>query len=164
MNYFDGPVCEMALYSYETFYFLQSRKTQQLIVNSKVSAVWFLFQALNLIKLRIDLRRFNLKRHFSLLITVLLIVSFYFFSETIEDLTLRLSEHEKKVKELENTIRLQEQNIKAKDGSINKQKTALEKLKNEMKEKTADLVEKSGVIEKLNNDFKTKDVSERFGR
>ena len=62
------------------------------------------------------------------------------------------------MKELLNTTRLQEQNIKAKDGSINKQKTSLEKLKNELKEKIADITEKSEVIEKLQSDLRTREV------
>jgi uncharacterized coiled-coil protein SlyX len=62
------------------------------------------------------------------------------------------------MRELENTIRLQEQNIKAKDGSINKQKTSLEKLKNEVKDMTSDLDGKSEVIEKLQSDLKTREV------
>ncbi len=69
-----------------------------------------------------------------------------------------MNESEVKMKELENTIRLQEQNIKAKDGSINKQKMSLEKLRNEMKEKTSDIAEKSGMIEKLESDLKTREV------
>ena len=48
--------------------------------------------------------------------------------------------------------------MKAKNGSITKQKTILDKLRTEAKEKDGDITEKMHIIEKLNSDLKTKEV------
>lgn len=84
---------------------------------------------------------------------------FYTFLETIEELGHQLNESERKLKNIETTVRLQEQNIKSKDGLITKQKTSIEKLKNDLQEKNSVLLEKSELIGKLQKDVEHFTVS-----
>ncbi|XP_046844954.1 ninein-like protein isoform X2 [Xenia sp. Carnegie-2017] len=72
--------------------------------------------------------------------------------KTIEELGQQLNESERKLKNIETTVILQEQNIKSKDGLITKQKTSIEKLKNDLQEKNSVLLEKSELIGKLQKD------------